>query len=94
MMFPLFSILRKERGFASTPSQFVLLHLKRRHLMEWVRAIVATTLSIPRHQALPPVLLQEESDSIWDQPGAPLGVGGPRVQGLGERLAARVEMYV
>ena len=68
-MFPLFSILRKEAGFASPPQQFVLLHLKRRHLMEWVRAIMATTLAIPRDDPLPPILMQQETDSIWEQPG-------------------------
>ena len=35
-MFPLFSILRREKNFATQPHQFVLLHLKRLHLMEWV----------------------------------------------------------
>lgn len=37
MMFPLYSILRTEPGFARPAAQFVLLHLKRSHLMEWVR---------------------------------------------------------
>ena len=37
-MFPLFSILRREKNFATQPHQFVLLHLKRLHLMEWVRS--------------------------------------------------------
>ena len=36
MMFPLYSILRTEPGFARPAAQFVLLHLKRSHLMEWV----------------------------------------------------------
>ena len=37
MLFPLFSILRQERSFARPPTQFLLLHLKRAHMMEWVR---------------------------------------------------------
>ncbi|KAK9813868.1 hypothetical protein WJX73_002532 [Symbiochloris irregularis] len=67
MMFPLFSILRRERDFASTPDTFVLLHLKRLHLMQWVRAVVATTLSLAPQRPLPPLLMQTETDSIWKQ---------------------------
>lgn len=37
MLFPLFSILRQERKFARPPTQFLQLHLKRAHMMEWVR---------------------------------------------------------
>ena len=37
MLFPLFSILRQERSFARPPTQFLQLHLKRCHMMEWVR---------------------------------------------------------
>ena len=71
-MFPLFSILRREHGFSTPPSTFVLLHLKRVHLMEWVRAVVATTLSLPAHAPLPPLLMQAEADSIWKQVREPL----------------------
>lgn len=67
MMFPLYSILRKERDFQTPPTTFVLLHLKRVHLMEWVRAVVATTLSLAPQQPLPPLLMQAETDSIWKQ---------------------------
>ena len=66
-MFPLFSILRREPDFAQPPQQFVLLHLKRAHLMEWVRAVIAATLGIGRGQDLPPIIMQEETDSIWTQ---------------------------
>lgn len=38
MLFPLFSILRQERSFARPPTQFLQLHLKRCHMMEWVSA--------------------------------------------------------
>lgn len=38
MLFPLFSILRQERSFSRPPTQFLQLHLKRCHMMEWVSA--------------------------------------------------------
>ena len=66
-MFPLFSILRREHNFSTSPATFVLLHLKRVHLMEWVRAVVATTLSLAPHAPLPPLLLQSETDTVWQQ---------------------------
>lgn len=69
MMFPLFSILRREPDFRRTPHQFVLLHLKRVHLMEWVRAVIAVTLGIGVQQDLPPVLMQQEGPTIWTQVG-------------------------
>lgn len=37
------------------------------HLMEWVRAVVATTLGVPHDGALPPIMMQQEVPSIWDQ---------------------------
>ncbi len=50
MLFPLFSILRQERSFARPPTQFLQLHLKRCHMMEWVSAAGAglTQLSTAR----------------------------------------------
>ncbi|CAL5223424.1 g5938 [Coccomyxa viridis] len=71
-MFPLFSILKREASFAWPPAQFVLLHLKRVHLMEWVRAVVATTLGVAPRGDLPPILMQQEVPSIWDQIPSPL----------------------
>ena len=67
MMFPLFSILRNERDFAWPPHQFVLLHLKRLHLMEWARAVIATTLGLLPGQPLPPVIMQQEQDDVMKQ---------------------------
>jgi len=95
MMFPLFSILKREPDFQWPPSQFLLLHLKRVslgcthlsvpflhltvivavmtanlpqvHLLEWARAVIATTLGVLPSRALPPVLMQQETDSVWDQ---------------------------
>lgn len=35
--------------------------------MEWVRAVVATTLGVAPRGDLPPILMQQEVPSIWDQ---------------------------
>ena len=67
MMFPLYSILRREAHFAQPPSQFVLLHLKRAHLMEWVRSVVAAALGTRKGADLPRLLMQQETPSIWNQ---------------------------
>ena len=37
------------------------------HLMEWVRAVVATTLGVAPMGQLPPIIMQQEVPSIWDQ---------------------------
>lgn len=71
MMFPLYSIL-KASDLKPPDVNVVLLHLKRRHLMEWVRAVMATTLGVQRGGALPPILLQEETDTATEQPGMAL----------------------
>eukprot|EP00775_Hariotina_reticulata_P006840 gene6840-7058_t len=49
--------------------QMVLLHLKRTHLMEWVRAVMAVALGVGRQQQLPPIWLQQETDVPWEQLG-------------------------
>ena len=67
MMFPLFSILRKEPAFKRPPKQFMLLHLKRVHLMEWARAVMSVALGVKVHENLPPMLMQQETDSVWTQ---------------------------
>ena len=67
MLFPLFSILRQEPSFARPPTQFLLLHLKRSHLMEWVRATLATALGVGPNQHLPPIMWQQEVPQIMDQ---------------------------
>lgn len=67
MLFPLFSILRLEPTFARPPDQLVLLHLKKIHLMEWVRSVLAVTLGVAANQDLPPIMLHEEVDSVWKQ---------------------------
>jgi protein O-GlcNAc transferase len=72
MVAPLFSVL-KRISFARPVDQLVLLHLKRSHLIEWVRAVLAVALGVPAEQELPPVLLQQETDSPWEQLGEPRG---------------------
>lgn len=79
MMFPLYSILREQPSFAKPPAQFVLLHLKRAHLMEWVRAVIAVTLGVAPHAPLPPVIMQREQPEIMLQTGA-LAPKWPRSQ--------------
>ncbi|KAL0050159.1 hypothetical protein WJX82_005404 [Trebouxia sp. C0006] len=72
MMFPLFSILRLEPAFKRPATQFMLLHLKRVHLMEWARAVMSVALGVKVHEDLPPMLMQQESDSVWTQIPSPL----------------------
>lgn len=67
MLNPLFSILRLEPTFARPPNQFVLLHLKKIHLMEWVRSVLAVTLGVGPNEDLPPIMLHQEVDSVWKQ---------------------------
>ena len=66
-MFPLFSILRGETEFSRPADQFMLLHLKRVHLMEWVRAVMGVTLGVEAHADLPPIIMQQEDPSVWTQ---------------------------
>ena len=35
--------------------------------MEWVRAVLATTLGVPPDQDLPPIIMQRETPSVWEQ---------------------------
>ena len=67
MMFPLFSILKQEPAFKRPPTQFMLLHLKRVHLMEWARAVMSVALGVKVHEDLPPMLMQQETNSVWTQ---------------------------
>ncbi|KAF8072370.1 ALDH10A8 [Scenedesmus sp. PABB004] len=88
MMAPLYSVLKASRGaargrgrgrggggdapFARPADQVVLLHLQRTHLMEWVRAVMAVGLGVPRGGELPPILLQTAGDAVWQQLVMPL----------------------
>lgn len=67
MMGPLYSVLKQGIDFKRPCDQMVLLHLKRTHLMEWVRAVVAVALGVGTNQDLPPILLQHETDNAWQQ---------------------------
>lgn len=69
IMHPLYSIFQNETDFDVPPDQFVLLHLKRSHLLEWARGIIAATLGLGQGSALPKVILQKETDDILSQVG-------------------------
>jgi protein O-GlcNAc transferase len=74
MMGPLYSVLKQPGVEFKRPcDQMVLLHLKRTHLMEWVRAVVAVALGVGVQQELPPILLQQESNVPWQQLGESIG---------------------
>jgi hypothetical protein len=66
MLGPLYSIL-KTIDFKRPCDQFILLHLRRNHFMEWVRAMAAVTLGVRMDHDLPPVLMQQETDNIFHQ---------------------------
>lgn len=73
----------KRTNFRRPADAFVLLHLERRHLPEWVRAMVAVALGVGPRQPLPPLLLQEPGD----HPTAQIGALSPLP--LGRHLASR-----
>ena len=66
MLGPLFSIL-KSANIKRPCDQFILLHLQRRHVLEWVRAMIAVALGVPLNSALPPIYVQEPTDDSWEQ---------------------------
>lgn len=35
--------------------------------MEWARAVMSVALGVKVHEDLPPMLMQQESDSVWTQ---------------------------
>lgn len=67
MLYPLYSILKNETDFKSPPDQIVLLNMKRGHLMEWVREVMAVTLSLQPQQHLPPIYMQEDQEDVFSQ---------------------------
>ncbi|KAL4853094.1 hypothetical protein ACK3TF_005878 [Chlorella vulgaris] len=93
MLFPLFSILRKEKSFARPPTQFLQLHLKRCHVMEWVRATLATALGVGPSQDLPPVMWQQEVAHITDQMSAPLEGYAPGAWVAFDRVMVVKDIY-
>lgn len=66
MLGPLFSIL-KTVPFKRPCDQFILLHLQRRHVLEWVRAMIAVALGVPLNSELPPIYVQEATENAHDQ---------------------------
>lgn len=65
---PLISAFRELGStFPSPPHRIVVLNLKRTHIMEWVRGVIAIALGLPRGDPLPPLYLQEEISSMWKQ---------------------------
>ncbi|GAX80047.1 hypothetical protein CEUSTIGMA_g7486.t1 [Chlamydomonas eustigma] len=66
MLGPLFSTF-KTTTFKLPCDQFILLHLQRRHMLEWVRAMIAVTLGVKVNDELPPVYIQEATESAWEQ---------------------------
>lgn len=66
MLGPLYSILKKTT-FKRPVDQFILLHLQRRHVLEWVRAMIAVALGVGLNDELPPIYVQEPVDSAWEQ---------------------------
>eukprot|EP00798_Chlamydomonas_sp_ICE-L_P009430 gene9430-4060_t len=68
MLGPLYSTLKRAEGDFKRPcDQFLLLHLKRSHVLEWVRAMIAVTLGVTAEQDLPPLYFQEETDNAYSQ---------------------------
>ena len=35
--------------------------------MEWARAVMSVALGVKVHEDLPPMLMQQETDSVWTQ---------------------------
>lgn len=81
MLFPAFSMLRAEAVL--DPARVLLLSLKRAHLMPWARIVMALALGRRRHQDLPPMLWQRETDSVWHQICERPMVAGERHGGKG-----------
>jgi len=88
-LMPLVSAIREEQEqrqqhqltMSFPPDRILVLHLKRTHLIEWVRAVLAAAINtntadnkkdISQTSKLPPIYLQEEVNSMWDQIGTPL----------------------
>ena len=68
--------------------QLVLLHLKKTHLLEWVRSVLAVTLGVAPNQDLPPFMLHQEVDSVWKQIRERAGAGRGQGRGPGRGQSA------
>ncbi|EIE21972.1 hypothetical protein COCSUDRAFT_66769 [Coccomyxa subellipsoidea C-169] len=64
------------------------------HLLEWARAVIATTLGVLPSRALPPLLMQQEVDSVWDQILSPLEGFGRREWVCFERALVVRDMFL
>ena len=53
---------------------------QRRHVLEWVRAMIAVALGVPLHSELPPIYIQEATEDAQRQISEWRAMGGP---GLG-----------
>ncbi len=67
MLAPVFSTLKRAPWFKRPCDQFILLHLHRHHLLEWVRAMVAVALGVGLDEDLPPMYVQEARERAHDQ---------------------------
>lgn len=85
ILFPLYSVL-KDASFKIKSMNMILLHLRRKHLMEWVRNVIATTLHVHPGGSLPAIWLQEDADDSYSQLVAPLQ-GVPANTWVGHRGA-------
>eukprot|EP00877_Chromochloris_zofingiensis_P011466 jgi/Chrzof1/6573/Cz19g01160.t1 len=93
MMAPLFGVLGSIK-VKRPVDQFILLHLKRSHLMEWVRAVMAVALGVGLHQELPPVLLQQETHNVWQQLSKYIVCSNTSCQVIVLLTAVAAEMFV
>eukprot|EP00890_Picochlorum_soloecismus_P004048 jgi/Picsp_1/4644/NSC_02014-R1_uncharacterized glycosyltransferase aer61-like isoform 1 len=66
-LLPLISARRLE-GQKTAPDRIMIMHLKRSHVFEWVRAALASAFGL-QGLHLPPLIFQEEVYSVWDQIG-------------------------
>ncbi|KAH7622038.1 hypothetical protein Ndes2526B_g02863 [Nannochloris sp. 'desiccata'] len=81
--------LQQQPTMSFPPDRILLLHLKRTHLIEWVRAVLAAAINTNTgsnnndnnrnskdvgkiNNELPPMYLQKEVNSLWDQIGTTL----------------------
>lgn len=71
ILFPLYSVL-KDASLKLKSMNMILLHLRRKHLMEWVRNVIATTLQVRPGGSLPSIWLQVDADDSYAQLVAPL----------------------
>jgi hypothetical protein len=67
MLGPMYSILQNTTSFKRPCDQIILLHLQRRHVLEWVRAMMSVALGVGLEDFLPPLYVQEATVNVHDQ---------------------------